>query len=159
MGINCEGSVKTKYNDSTPRSSINFQIFTQLMTIFLAQVWAALMSLVYNFLPCCNVPDFFRQHVLDKFYHVTWFVFGRINVFQYHTSSHAVAVSGRDVNKCLLKHDYSCTTRNSKTLAFARFTVCILFCNCVWFVLYCYFYVYYMSICIVCTSVSTTATG
>jgi hypothetical protein len=42
---------------------------------------------------------------------------------------------------------------------FAQFTVCILFCNCVYFVLYCYFYVYYMSICIVCTSVRTTATG
>jgi len=38
-------------------------------------------------------------------------------VFQDHTSSHAVAVSSRDVHKCLLKHNFSSTTRIGKVIS------------------------------------------
>jgi len=38
-------------------------------------------------------------------------------VFQDHTSSHAVAVSSRDVNKCLLKHNSSSTARSGKVIS------------------------------------------
>jgi hypothetical protein len=37
-------------------------------------------------------------------------------MFQDHTSGHAVAVSSRDVNKCLSKHNSSNTTRSRNVI-------------------------------------------
>jgi len=46
MVKNGEGDVKITFNDSTPRSSINLQISTQLMTIFHAKVRGARIPLI-----------------------------------------------------------------------------------------------------------------
>jgi len=44
-------------------------------------------------------------------------MFGGIHLFQDDTSSHAVAVSSRDVHKCLLKHNSSSNTRSGKVIS------------------------------------------